>query len=193
MLTTVAHGYHQEGAQQGNTVLAQARLSPAHKGRVCTASFIAPYRASSYLLEKAVGNCKGTLPALLNAKTAFHRYLLHYTRNVWHLPLQMDSKKSLAVYFLGQGLPDFCLRESFKMRFYTTNLHLCSSQSIWDSLGSGSCLLWSYRVPRCCSAPTAANPGNVSSSHRSILSFLLFRLGLLFQLPTPQNDSFSSL
>lgn len=125
--------------------------------------------------------------------SALHGYLLYKAGNVWHLPLQTDSKKSPAVYLPGQALPDFCLGESLKMCFYTTNLHLRSSQSIWDSLGSGSCLLWSYRVPRCCSAPTAANPGNVSSSHGSILSFHLFQPGLLFQLPAPQNDSFSSL
>lgn len=125
--------------------------------------------------------------------SALHGYLLYNAGNVWHLPLQTDSKKSPAVYLPGQALPDFCLGESLKMCFYTTNLHLRSSQSIWDSLGSGSCLLWSYRVPRCCSAPTAANPGNVSSSHGSILSFHLFQPGLLFQLPAPQNDSFSSL
>lgn len=49
--------YHQDAAQQGNTVLAQTRSWQV------LYRFVAPYRTSSYHPEKAVGSCKGTLPA----------------------------------------------------------------------------------------------------------------------------------
>lgn len=86
--------YHQEAAQQGNTVLAQTRSCPAHEGRFCTASFIAPYRTSSYCPEKAVGSCKGKLPALLSAHTQLFMDIYYITLEMSDIYLYRQTVKS---------------------------------------------------------------------------------------------------